>query len=329
MSDSAHHREFDFLGLILRVLGGAILLGGLGTAFLGPAELYSFYLFSEGGRFHYEGFGFGSFLFAFIAAQIMGYYLIAIAAIPLGYGHLMLRRWARPLMRTLLGFWLVTGLPLTLVTLYTFITFKDPSMVTFLVALPFAFILYPIAPLLLMRFYRSQGIIAAFERQTPEPSWLETIPERVRVLCVLLGFYAIALHIVILLRGVFPMFGVLLSELPGIVAVDAVIWLMLWLVWGLARLKRWAWWGTLTAFALLTLSSLLTFPRYTVADILAQMAFPAYERVIFQNLPFLNSHVTIVAILPLLVTLAVAALAGRDFLRANPGPMPGQHAQDG
>ena len=39
--------------------------------------MYCFYLFSEGGRFHYEGFGFGSFMFGNIASQIVGYYLIA------------------------------------------------------------------------------------------------------------------------------------------------------------------------------------------------------------------------------------------------------------
>ena len=111
-------------------------------AFIGPLEMYCFYLFSEGGRFHYEGFGFGSFMFANIAAQIVGYYLIALVAIPLGYGHVKrLRwartlsltngassrvriqegyghvkrlRWARTLSLTLLGFWLVAGIPLFL-----------------------------------------------------------------------------------------------------------------------------------------------------------------------------------------------------------------------
>jgi hypothetical protein len=319
MSDMTHHREIALRDLALRALGGAILLVGMGTALLGPAELYSFYFFSEGGRFHYEGFGFGSFMFAFIAAQIMGYYLIAAAAIPLGYGHLTLRRWARPLAQTLLGFWLVTGLPLTLAILYTFVTFKDPSMTVFLIALPFCAILYPTAPLLLMRFYRSKGVIAAFEGDGSEPSWLEAIPQRVRVLSALLGFYAIALHIVILLRGVFPMFGVMVSEMPGVIAADVVILGMLVLAWGLARVERWAWWGTLAAFGLLTVSALLTFPRYTAADIMALMAFPAYEMAIFQNLPFLDSHVTVVALLPLVVTLGAAVAAGKHFLRAGSG----------
>ena len=63
-------RLYPFL---LRALGIVFLLIGVASALLGPLELYSFYLFSEGGRFYYEGFGFGSFLFGFIAMQIVGY----------------------------------------------------------------------------------------------------------------------------------------------------------------------------------------------------------------------------------------------------------------
>ena len=78
---------------ILVAIGALLLLIGIAAALLGPAEMYCFYLFSEGGRFHYEGFGFGSFMFGNIACQIIGYYVIAAVFIPLGYGHVRMRRW--------------------------------------------------------------------------------------------------------------------------------------------------------------------------------------------------------------------------------------------
>jgi hypothetical protein len=62
------------------------------VGFFGPLEMYCFYLFSEGGHFYYEGFGFGSFMFGNIASQIIGYCLIAAVCVPLGYGHLATRR---------------------------------------------------------------------------------------------------------------------------------------------------------------------------------------------------------------------------------------------
>jgi len=118
---------------VLAVIGVLLLLIGMAAAVLGPAELYCFYLFSAGGRFHYEGFGFGSFMFGNIACQIIGYYLIAILFIPLGYGHLKVRRWARTLSLTFLWFWLVVGVPLLVVFLFVAITAKDLSLVVVLI----------------------------------------------------------------------------------------------------------------------------------------------------------------------------------------------------
>ena len=63
--------------LILGAIGALLLVVGAIAAFYGPIEMYCFYMFSEGGRFHYQGFGFGSFMFGNIATQIIGYYLIA------------------------------------------------------------------------------------------------------------------------------------------------------------------------------------------------------------------------------------------------------------
>ena len=77
----------------LAIIGALLLLVGAIAAFSGPVEMYCFYFFVEGGRFHFEGFGFGSLVFASIAWQIVGYYAIALLFIPLGYAHLRPRRW--------------------------------------------------------------------------------------------------------------------------------------------------------------------------------------------------------------------------------------------
>lgn len=47
-------------GFIIRVIGSIQLAVGVVAAFYGPLEVYVFYLFSRNGRFHYDGFGFGS-----------------------------------------------------------------------------------------------------------------------------------------------------------------------------------------------------------------------------------------------------------------------------
>lgn len=86
----------------LKAVGVLLLLIGGMASYLAPYEIYAFYLFSEGGKFYYPGFGFGSFMFANITAQVAIYYLLAMIFLPLGYGHLFLRSWARQLAATLL-----------------------------------------------------------------------------------------------------------------------------------------------------------------------------------------------------------------------------------
>lgn len=298
---------------LLRAFGALLLLVGFFFAYVGMVEMYCFYLFSEGGKFAYDGFGFGTFMFANIATQIAGYYVIAAIGLVLGIGHLGLKRWTRALSLTLSVAWLIVGLPLTLIALLMYVTAKDPSMLGFLVALPVAALVYPVAPVLLIRFYRGESVRHAFHEADPSPSWIEGIPLPVQVLCMLLVLNIIVLHGMVLMNGLFPFFGVLLVDLPGILALDVTFLLLAILVWGLAGLRRWAWWGTLVAFVVLTASTLLTLPRYTVGTILGLTRFAPLEMDIFSRLPFLDASPTLAAVLPLLTMLGVIAWAYRYF----------------
>ena len=63
---------------IIYFIGTLILLIGLCSAFIAPLEIRSYYLFLEGGKFYFEGFGMGSLMFAIITIQVIAYYLIAV-----------------------------------------------------------------------------------------------------------------------------------------------------------------------------------------------------------------------------------------------------------
>jgi hypothetical protein len=85
----AHYRrvntspEYRDRGRLLAIIGIVLLLAGAAVAFLGPLETSCFPLFSEGGRSHYEGFGFGSLMFGIIAGHGIGYPMINVALIRL------------------------------------------------------------------------------------------------------------------------------------------------------------------------------------------------------------------------------------------------------
>jgi len=298
---------------ILAAIGVILLLVGFAGAFLGPVEIYCFYLFSESGRFYYEGFGFGSFMFGNLAVQIAGYYLIAMLCIPLGYGHLRVRRWARTLFLTLLWCWLVVGIPLMIIFLLVLFSAKDLVFAVALAVVAALLLSYPLVPLLLIRFYNGQNVTKTFETRDPNTYWSERQPVPVLVPGILFIFYAIVLHVPILFNGLVPVFGLWLSGLQGIVVLAVLILSLLWLTWGILNRWAWAWWSSLLYFGLLTFSSVLTLARSSYLDILSKLRFPPAEVEILDGVPLNGLHFAAFIGLPLLLTL-VAILLSRRYL---------------
>jgi hypothetical protein len=299
---------------LLVVIGVLLLLVGVAAAVFGPAEVYCFYLFSEGGRLFYEGFGFGSLMFGVISWQIIGYYAIALLCVPLGYGHVRPRRWARVLTLSLLYCGLIVGIPLMLVFLLM-LSVKDlsPTAASLLVAA--LALSYLLIPGLLIRFYRGQDVRQTFEAKDTNSSWIESIPQPVLVLAVLCVFYVIVMHIPLFFNGIFPLFGIWLSDIQGFLALDISILSLAALTWGVLRQSAWAWWGSVGYFGLLTLSSVVTLMQSSFSDILSLMRFPPTEMDALQEVPLQGAHFAPLIGIPLVLTLGVVILSKRHFGR--------------
>ncbi len=143
----------------------------MGLAVLAPLEMYCFTFFEEGGRFAYPGFGYGSFMFALMAAQILGYLALAAMLAPLGYAHLAGRPWARTLGLGLRTAWLVAGPPFLLATLLMLLGQKELSLGAGIAAAAVAIGLYPLGLWALGRLYGR-----ATERQVPGQAEAESLP---------------------------------------------------------------------------------------------------------------------------------------------------------
>lgn len=314
MSTAAEYRDRSPFLIGLGIL--ALLIGAV-AGFFGPLETYCFYLFSEGGRFHYQGFGFGSFMFGNIACQIIGYYLIAIVLVPLCYGHLMRRRWARPLSLALLWSWLVVGIPLVLLFLSIAVASKDLSLAMVCIMIVCLALSYLAVPAMLIRFYRSRDVRLTLESRDSQFCALERVPMPVLVLGVLHLFYAVALHLPIFFNGAFPVFGVFPSGLRGILLLDISIICLLFLTWGVMGLRIWAWWGSLAYWVLMTSSEMSTFAMCSYLGILAVARFPATEMEILDGLPLEGLHFAALTGIPPVATLCVVLLARPHFHRAG------------
>jgi len=313
MDANINSPDFRDRSLILKLNGGLLLIIGVAVGFLGPVEMITFYWFSEGGRFHYPGFGFGSFMFANIASQIIGYYLIAAVFILLGYGHLKLQRWGRKLTVTLVWFWLVIGAPMIVVVFFILAGTKELSLAAAVIALIFLGLSYFAVPGLLIRFYRSPNVRRTFESKDPNAYWIEGVPTPLLVLSALYLLYIIMLHILILFNGIYPVFGVFRFGLQGIYLLDFSIGCLVVLTWGTLRQRMWAWWSSVVLLGLFTFSTIFTFLRYSYAELLAGLAFPARELEFLGGIPAQGYHFAVMVGIPLLITLVIAILSKRYF----------------
>jgi len=300
------------LSPILALIGAALIVVGAIAAFMGPVEVYCFYLFETGGRLAYDGFGFGSLLFGIIAWQIAGYYVIALLCIPLGAAHVRPRRWARVLMLSLLWCALILGLPLLMVFL-VMLSFKELSGAGAVLLVVVLAALSLVGPALLIRFYSGESARRTFEARDPTPHPIEHLPLPVLVLTTLLFFYCLVLHVPLFYHGLVPLFGTWLSGLPGFVALALAVWSLAGVTWGVVRQRVWAWWAALVYFAALLASSAVTLVRSSLADMLAPMRLPPADLDILAGVPLQGVHLLPFVALPLALTLVVILISRQHF----------------
>jgi hypothetical protein len=306
--------------VVIRLIGAVLLLIGALSVLVGPAETYVFRMFREGGQFHYEGFGFGSLMFANIAIQIAGYYVIAALCIPLGYGHLRLRWWVRPAMTTLLIDWLIVGAPLSLMAAAILFTSKSISTAGIpFVALLFL-LLYPVLPSALLWFYRSPAVRSVVRAVNAPSGWLSDAPQSVRVAGSLLVLLVLVLHFPLLLGGLFPLFGRVATGLAGVLLIDLSIAVTAVLAWGVAWRYRWAWWCAIVFLGLLTVSSTVTFLTTVPREITALMPLAPREAEAVSGIPMQGYHLALFAGMIPLATLIVVVVSRRGLTRGCSPP---------
>ncbi|MHB8807029.1 MAG: hypothetical protein ACYC59_05560 [Anaerolineaceae bacterium] len=298
---------------MIKTIGYFLLMVGIAIGLLALVEVYCFYLFSEGGRFHYEGFGFGSFMFGNIAGQIIAYYLLAALCIPLGCGHIKLKSWIIPVSKTLLWAWMVVGGPVTILIAFLLFASKSLSLPAAILALLFMVLSYLVFPKLLISFYRNPDVIKTIENKNNRLYWINSVPVPVLVLSFLYFFYILILQIFTLFNGIFPMFGTFLFGMPGILLLDLSIIIFATLIWGTLQRRPWAWGASVIWMGLFMFSTVFTFSRYSYSSLLSGLAFPPEEIDILKGIPVQGYHFAILAGIPLGITLLIIVLSKRYF----------------
>jgi hypothetical protein len=316
--DLSDRNKTSKLAFLIKCIGVLFLLVGAVAAVMGPIEMYCFYLFGSNGRFHYPGFGFGSLMFASLAVQIVGYYLIAAVFLPLGYAHLTLKRWARTLGEALSWCWVVVGVPLMVFFVLVLLQAKPLSKGVLPLLGLLCFLLYPLIPAGLLYIYRRADVREVFETRDTSRSALEAIPQAVLVQGGLLAFFALVHHLPLLFNGLVPFFGTFLVAYGGFLISGFIIPGLVVLSIGVFARKLWAWWSSMLYLVLVGLSSAMTLTRISFKDMIAMVNLPAIELQALQNVPLESTHVLIVIMMPMLLTLIVFVRSHRDFASIRP-----------
>ncbi len=297
----------------LRVLGSIGVAGGAFLYLLSPLELMTFTYFSEGGRFHYPGFSVGSFMGLTITAQVVVYSLVGMIAMAVGYGHLRLRGWIRPVMRALVYTWLIIGFPLCPVAFFILAGTKDLNTVSGILVIGGLVLSYSLFPALLLRYYDSAPVRTILEQARAEPGILEAFPVPIMALVFMGVILTTVFNLLILSNGILPFFGQLLSGKQGVVGLAVCIGWIALVTWGNTLRSRWAWWGTLLLVGFFGVSCLITFSMSSYAEILTAMNFPPYEIQMLSGIPAQGYHFAILSGLPLALMWGLAFRSRRYY----------------
>jgi len=295
---------------IIKAIGFLMLAIGLVAAFYAPCEIFVYYIFSEGGQFHYEGFGMGSLWFAIVTMMNSGYYVIAAICLPLGYGWIKLQRWALTLARVFAELWLFFGVLLSIYAVFVFRSFIRTDIENFqiqplpLLLLTLFFLL--VVPALLVILFNHRRISQEFAQHDPRQYWTERTPRSLLAVLAMIAALMLALHLTIFFQGIFPWFGRVLVGRSSARIIASNILLLGGLTLGLIKLKTWARWGSIAYFALLLVSSAMTFFQFNLYAIIQMLQLPHQETQVVENFePLLQISLFGLTTVPLLLTLGL------------------------
>jgi hypothetical protein len=290
--------------LVIRLIGALLFLGGIISFILGPIEIYSYSLFTNGGRFYYEGFGFGSLMFGIITIQVIGYYAIALIAIPLGWGHIRLQQWVQKICLTFICDWFIIGLPLTIIAFLMFLTSKDISISSIPVLILAFILLYPVSPILAYWFYQSNRASDALKRNSISAAWIDK-PLLILVASSLMIFFSVGSHLPLLFNGIFPFFNHFITGLEGYIVIGICILLFAFLAWGIYQQSLLSWYGSILFLSFLIASSASAFLQVSPLEIFSILDFAEIEYNAVNNIPLQGYMFALFFSLPLVICLVL------------------------
>jgi hypothetical protein len=119
--------------------------------------------------------------------------------------------------------------------------------------------IYVFLPGIFLLFYQRKSVRETCQRCDPNIPWTDRCPMPVLALSILLGSAVAWMPSALLHGAVMPLFGVLVSGVPGAAVLLLVTAAMAYFAWGNYRMQMVAWWGMLAFCILGTVNTVVTF----------------------------------------------------------------------
>jgi hypothetical protein len=262
--------------LLIKILGIILLVIGLFSLFAIPAEFTSFYAFSEGGNSQYEGFGFGSLMFAFIIFNTMVYFSLALLCIPIGIGNYKLKKWGYNLSLASLKTLLINGIATTVSILLSFNLLNIVNIYRFVTILILFFAFLIILPYYLIKFYQNTKTKQIFNIFNPKNLFEEQSSSNLTIILLNL-FWILIFYLFIFFKGAFPLLGEFILMKKGTYLLSIAIFTLLILTYLFYNDKKYVKSGMLIYDILLFFTFAITFLKNSTNDFFNLLDLPVYE----------------------------------------------------
>jgi hypothetical protein len=238
------------------------------------------------------------------------YGILAVSFIWLGIGSLKCRRWARALLLMMAWSWLLVGVLSTgfaSVLLPKVMAMMPPGgarMIGLVIVFAALGIIFILIPGVMVFFYQSKHVKATCEARDPVVRWTDSCPLPVLAASLWLGFGALAmLAMPLSYNSVLPVFGVLVSGLPGTLLFIILAGLWAYLAWGFYLRRVTALWITLGMLLLFSASNFITFTKVDLLEMYQQMGYSEQQIEQMRNFDFFSGKFmawfTLLFLLPL------------------------------
>lgn len=236
---------------------------------------------------------------------------LAVGAIWLGIGSIKARRWARALCLCIGWIWLIGGL-FSCASLFWTLPMVETTMrasqqpgvqpavtammitVAKITMVAVATVFYVVLPAVLVLFYRSPHVKRTCEVRDPVERWTDRCPLPVLALVLLQAVSAVCVLALLPLYGrAFPLFGILVTGWPAILANLAAGALFAGPIRAIYRQQINAWWWCTGTVLLCGASLMVTFARIDLPTFYQAAGMPAHQLQQLKATPFFQSPMAV------------------------------------